>query len=177
MLISLIARFLIGFFSGLIVTIQHFSYAISKFTSGILSDKISTRILFSSGLFISGVANVLFANNSKSLLIFIIVSFSNGIAQGFGWPSAVKFLRQFFPANQFATYFSILTSSSNLSGALCPYLATLITLNFGWRYTALLFGFSAISMSFVSFTFINSNQKLEKKKLGKNVGKYFKNVF
>ena len=43
---------------GIIISSQNFAYAISKLFFGFLSDIASNRILFGSGLFISGLLNI-----------------------------------------------------------------------------------------------------------------------
>lgn len=79
--------------SGLITSSQTLAYAISKFISGVLSDQISARWLFSSGLLIVGAINVLFSQSS-SLTAFTLLWFLNGLGQGFGWPPCGKVLRK-----------------------------------------------------------------------------------
>lgn len=79
--------------SGLITSSQTLAYAISKFISGVLSDQISARWLFSSGLLIVGAINVLFSQSS-SLTAFTFLWFLNGLGQGFGWPPCGKVLRK-----------------------------------------------------------------------------------
>ena len=69
------------------------AYAISKFLGGVLSDRISSRFLFSSGLLMSGIATIAFAG-SNSITAFAALWFLNGFAQGAGWPACAKVLRQ-----------------------------------------------------------------------------------
>ena len=69
------------------------AYAISKFLGGILSDSISSRYLFSSGLLMSGLVTVAFSS-SDSVAAFAFLWFLNGFAQGAGWPACAKILRQ-----------------------------------------------------------------------------------
>lgn len=78
---------------GLIASSQNMAYAISKFLGGILSDSISSRYLFSSGLLMSGLVTVAFSS-SDSVAAFALLWFLNGFAQGAGWPACAKILRQ-----------------------------------------------------------------------------------
>lgn len=137
--------------TGLIISCQNVAYAISKFIGGILSDRLSSRILFGCGLFFSGLATILFGISTDSLLIYSTLWFANGFAQGFGWPSCAKLLRHWFSPDQFGTFWSLLSSSVNISGSLSPFLAAFITLNFGWRTTLIAFGGVSIAMSLVGF--------------------------
>lgn len=79
--------------SGLITSSQSAAYAISKFVSGVLSDSLSARWLFSSGLLLVGLVNVLFSWSS-SVAAFAGLWFLNGLAQGLGWPPCGKILRK-----------------------------------------------------------------------------------
>src|SRR5690606_7540189 len=102
---------------------------------GVLSDRLSSRLLFSSGLALSGLACVFFALSGNNVLVFAFLWFCNGFAQGFGWPSCAKFLKNWFAPERFGTYWSLLSASSNIAGTLAPMAASFITLNFGWRAT------------------------------------------
>lgn len=79
--------------AGLITSSQTLAYAISKFISGVLSDQISARWLFSIGLFIVGAINIAFSWSS-TVMLFTVLWFMNGFGQGFGWPPCGKVLRK-----------------------------------------------------------------------------------
>lgn len=78
---------------GLITSSQTMAYAISKFISGVLSDQISARWLFSIGLFVVGSINVVFSWSS-TVTVFAALWFVNGLGQGLGWPPCGKVLRK-----------------------------------------------------------------------------------
>lgn len=61
--------------------------------SGVLSDQLSARWLFSSGLLLVGLVNVLFSWSS-TVALFAGLWFFNGLAQGLGWPPCGKVLRK-----------------------------------------------------------------------------------
>lgn len=81
------------FHSGMITSSQSLAYAISKFISGVLSDQISARWLFSIGLFVVGGINVLFSWSS-TVAAFSALWFLNGLGQGLGWPPCGRMLRK-----------------------------------------------------------------------------------
>ena len=58
-----------------------------------MSDRISSKLLFASGLIGSGLATIGFAG-SESITFFTIFWFLNGLAQGAGWPACAKLLRK-----------------------------------------------------------------------------------
>lgn len=69
--------------AGLIASSQNLAYAISKFLGGILSDQMSARLMFGSGLFFSGLVTIAFSQ-SDSIFLFTLLWFMNGFAQGAG---------------------------------------------------------------------------------------------
>lgn len=79
--------------AGLITSSQSAAYALSKFVSGVLSDQMSARWLFSAGLLLVGLVNVAFSWSS-TVPVFTGLWFLNGLAQGLGWPPCGKVLRK-----------------------------------------------------------------------------------
>ncbi|XP_023669564.1 glucose-6-phosphate exchanger SLC37A4a isoform X2 [Paramormyrops kingsleyae] len=119
---------------GLITSSQSLAYAISKFISGVLSDQISARWLFSIGLFVVGAINVAFSWSS-TVVVFAGLWFLNGLGQGLGWPPCGKVLRKWFEPSQFGTWWAVLSCSMNLAGGLGPIIATVMAQSYSWRTT------------------------------------------
>lgn len=59
----------------------------------VLSDQMSARWLFSSGLLLVGLVNVVFSWSS-TVPVFAALWFLNGLAQGLGWPLRARFWRE-----------------------------------------------------------------------------------
>ncbi|XP_060106421.1 glucose-6-phosphate exchanger SLC37A4 isoform X2 [Heteronotia binoei] len=140
---------------GLITSSQSAAYAISKFISGVLSDQISARWLFSCGLLLVGLVNVLFSWSS-SVAVFAGLWFLNGLAQGLGWPPCGKVLRKWFEPSQFGTWWAVLSTSMNLAGGLGPIVAALMALSYDWRTTLALSGSSCVAASLVCLLLIKN---------------------
>lgn len=138
---------------GLILSSQNLSYAISKFLGGIISDKLSSRVLFSSGLLISGLAAALFPL-MDSVPLFTLVWFLNGLAQGVGWPAIAKLLKNWFEPSELGTWWSMASASANLSGCVAPFLASYLILNYGWRFSLTFVGGVTIFAAVISYIFI-----------------------
>lgn len=144
--------------SGLIASSQNIAYAISKFIGGVLSDRLSSRLLFTSGLLLSGLATLLFAN-SDSVLLYTILWFVNGLAQGFGWPACAKILRQWFSPTQFGFFWSLLSASANISGGLSPFVTAYVVIYYGWRTSLLIAGTTSLVAACVALvTVVNCPQ-------------------
>ncbi|NXI34919.1 G6PT1 protein, partial [Galbula dea] len=140
---------------GLITSSQSAAYAISKFVSGVLSDRMSARWLFFSGLLMVGVVNVVFSWSS-TVMAFAGLWFLNGLAQGLGWPPCGKILRKWFEPSQFGTWWAILSTSMNLAGGLGPIVAALVSLHYDWRMTLSFSGFICVVVSFVCLVLIKN---------------------
>ncbi|NWI26678.1 G6PT1 protein, partial [Sula dactylatra] len=141
--------------AGLITSSQAAAYAVSKFVSGVLSDRASARWLFSSGLLMVGLVNVVFSWSS-AVTAFAGLWFLNGLAQGLGWPPCGKILRKWFEPSQFGTWWAILSTSMNLAGGLGPIVAALVSLNYDWRMTLSFSGFTCVVVSFVCLVLIKN---------------------
>ncbi|NWV34071.1 G6PT1 protein, partial [Grantiella picta] len=140
---------------GLITSSQSAAYAISKFISGILSDQMSARWLFSSGLLMVGLVNVVFSWSS-TVMAFAGLWFLNGLAQGLGWPPCGKILRKWFEPSQFGTWWAVLSTSMNLAGGLGPIVAALVSMNYDWRKTLSFSGFTCMVVSSVCLVLIKN---------------------
>ncbi|NXY77685.1 G6PT1 protein, partial [Glareola pratincola] len=140
---------------GLITSSQSAAYAISKFVSGVLSDRLSARWLFSCGLLMVGLVNVGFSCSS-TVAAFAGLWFLNGLAQGLGWPPCGKILRKWFEPSQFGTWWAILSTSMNLAGGLGPIVAALVSMNYDWRMTLSFSGFICVIVSFVCLVLIKN---------------------
>uniref|UniRef100_A0A3Q0R290 Solute carrier family 37 member 4b n=1 Tax=Amphilophus citrinellus TaxID=61819 RepID=A0A3Q0R290_AMPCI len=143
---------------GLITSSQTMAYAISKFISGVLSDKISARWLFSIGLFLVGGINVVFSWSS-TVSMFSLLWFINGLGQGCGWPPCGKVLRKWYEPSQFGTWWSVLSCSMNLAGSLGPILVSVLLQYYDWRTILTMSGIFCSAFSFVCVVFVKNEPK------------------
>ncbi|XP_060800181.1 glucose-6-phosphate exchanger SLC37A4a isoform X2 [Neoarius graeffei] len=143
---------------GLITSSQSLAYAISKFISGVLSDQISARWLFSIGLFMVGGINMLFSQSS-TVAVFSGLWFLNGLGQGFGWPPCGKVLRKWFEPSQFGTWWAVLSCSMNLAGGMGPIIAMLLAETYSWRSTLSISGMTCVVMSVFCLLVIHNEPK------------------
>lgn len=146
---------------GLILSSQNFAYAISKFLGGIISDKLSSRILFSSGLLISGLAAMVFPL-MNSVASYTAIWFLNGLAQGVGWPAIAKLLKNWFDPAELGTWWSLASASSNLSGCVAPFIASYVILNYGWPASLQFVGALTLLAATIAFIFIADSPSITK---------------
>ncbi|KAM8853910.1 glucose-6-phosphate exchanger SLC37A4a [Synchiropus picturatus] len=140
---------------GLITSSQSLAYALSKFISGVLSDQVSARCLFSLGLFTVGAINVVFSWSS-SVAVFSVLWFINGLGQGLGWPPCGRVLRKWFQPSQFGTWWSVLSCSMNLAGSVGPVVATVLAQSYSWRSILWASGMSCVLLSCVCLLLIKN---------------------
>lgn len=128
---------------GIMSTLFYIVYGLSKFFSGILSDKSNPRWFMGGGLIITGIVNILFGFSSSSAL-FITLWIINAYFQGWGWAPCSKLLTSWYSKSERGTWWSIQNTSHNVGGALIPIIVGLITLHYGWRLGMIVPGITAI---------------------------------
>lgn len=153
---------------GFLASGLYLSYGASKFFSGILSDRVSSRLLMSTGLVCTGIANILFGLSSNLTSLAILWSL-NGFFQGFGFPPIAKQLTYWFPSSERGRWWSVLSSANNVGGALAPILVSTILLIGNWRTTMGWIGCLAIFMGVaLAFTIRDSPESLGLKPVSDN---------
>lgn len=128
---------------GVLGTVLALSYAVSKFLSGMLSDKSSLRYFMSLGLILTGVFNLFFGLSSSIVLFSVCLCF-NGLFQGWGAPPCAKLLTYWYSKTERGRWWGFWNTSHNIGGALIPVLCAIAIQMFGWRYAMYLPGVMAI---------------------------------
>ncbi len=105
---------------GLLGSILYITYALSKFASGVLSDKSSPRFFMAFGLIMTGIINICFGLSS-SFWLFAIFWGLNGWFQGFGWPPCARFLTSWYSQNERGAWWSTWSASHNVGSFLIPW--------------------------------------------------------
>jgi len=145
---------------GTISSFFPLAYMNSKFISGVLSDLGSPVLIFSVGMTITGLLNVLFAAG-HSVPWFTAVWVLNGLFQGCGATPCNKMLVSWFPAKSRGKWWSGWNASHNLGGALIPLLAGGLAASYGWRAGMIAPGCIAVVMGVLCyFTMRDSPEKL-----------------
>ncbi|XP_076823137.1 glucose-6-phosphate exchanger SLC37A4-like [Clavelina lepadiformis] len=126
------------------------AYAIGKFANGVLVDRFSSRMMFAAGLFISGLANLLFSVSSPTF--FSILGFVNGFTQGPGWPACAKILRRWYSPKTFGTLWSTLSTSMNVPASIGPLFCSVYVSWTGgsWQSVMLMAGTLSCGFAFAS---------------------------
>lgn len=117
---------------GLLGSILYITYGVSKFVSGVLSDRSNPRYFMAIGLMITGVLNIFFGLSS-SLLMFAVFWGLNGWFQGFGWPPCARLLTHWYSQNERGSWWSTWSTSHNVGAFLIPWIIGLCLYFFDWR--------------------------------------------
>jgi OPA family sugar phosphate sensor protein UhpC-like MFS transporter len=132
---------------GLLGSILYISYGVSKFASGILSDRSNPRYFMAFGLFMTGVCNIFFGMSS-SLLMFALFWGLNGWFQGFGWPPCARLLTHWYSHSERGSWWSTWNVSHNVGAFMIPWIAGFAIQYLGWRYAMYIPGVVCIAGSF-----------------------------
>jgi OPA family sugar phosphate sensor protein UhpC-like MFS transporter len=118
---------------GILGSILSITYGVSKFLSGIVSDKANPRYFMAIGLILTGALNILFGFSS-SLLFFSLFWGLNGLFQGWGWPPCARLLTHWYSQTERGTWWGFWNTSHSVGGAIIPLLAAFCAEAWGWRY-------------------------------------------
>lgn len=80
---------------GLLATLFYITYGVSKFVSGIVSDRSNARYFMGIGLIATGIINILFGF-STSLWAFAVLWVLNAFFQGWGSPVCARLLTAWY---------------------------------------------------------------------------------
>ena len=115
------------------------AYAIGKFASGKLYDKIGTRMGFTVSIIVWSVASVLhaFSRGLVSLSLFRVLL---GLGEAGNWPGAVKSNGEWFPVKERAVAQGIFNAGSSIGNVISPFIIVLLFAKFGWKTTYIIIG-------------------------------------
>lgn len=131
---------------GMISSCFATAYGFSKFFSSVLSDHTSPTLMLSLCLGFSGLCCVLFPL-ANGVWLLCALWFVQGTTQGLGWPACAKILRDWYPRSQLGRWWSILSSSGNLSSAILPVLLAYFHALAGWQFNFYVIGAAGLAMS------------------------------
>jgi len=118
---------------GILASVFSITYGISKFASGIISDRSNARYFMALGLIVTGIFNILFGLSS-SLVLFCLFWGLNGWFQGFGWPPCARFLTHWYSHSERGSWWSTWNVSHNVGAFLIPWIVGFSAYYFGgWR--------------------------------------------
>lgn len=143
---------------ALMLNIFMFTYAVSKFLSGRLYDKIGTRIGFILSIIVWSAAAAFHAF-ARGVASLSIVRGLLGLGEAGLWPGAVKSNGEWFPVKQRALAQGIFNSGASIGNVIAPIVIVYLYAQFGWKSTYIILG--AIGLLWVVPWFILNKSKPE----------------
>ncbi|WP_411894737.1 MFS transporter [Winogradskyella sp. A2] len=115
------------------------TYAVSKFLSGRLYDKIGTRIGFTLSIVVWSLAAGLHAV-ARGIISLSVVRGLLGLGEAGLWPGAVKSNGEWFPVKQRALAQGIFNSGASIGNVIAPIIIVFLYAKFGWKATYVILG-------------------------------------
>lgn len=109
-----------------------YTYALGKLTNGFLADHANVKRLFSFGVLISAIINILMGR-TEFLWIWIVLWGLNGWFQGFGAPTGAVTLASWFSASERGRYYGIWSTGHALGEGLTFVGSATLVSFFGWQ--------------------------------------------
>ncbi len=107
-------------------------YTSLQFLAGWLVDRLGARSgLMLAMLWWSAAGALAAAARNPAQLAFCL--FLMGVGEAANWPSAVKAIQEWFPAEQRATAVGFFNSGSSAGAVLAPFIVSRLTLHYSWR--------------------------------------------
>lgn len=132
---------------GLVSTVLYITYGISKFLSGLISDRSNPRYFMAFGLIIVGILNLALSVAPNYYFMIFIWSL-NGVFQGWGWPACTKLLTHWFEKKERGFWWAFTATSHNIGGALVALVLPIIAMYTNWRFAIFTPGIISIIMGF-----------------------------
>jgi len=118
---------------GLVGSALLFVYSVGKFTNGFLADRCNIARFMSTGLLLSGVANLLLGFNPL-FGVFLLLWGLNGWFQSVGSAPSVVALSHWFAKRERGTRYGIWSASHSIGEGLTFVGTSMLVASFGWRW-------------------------------------------
>lgn len=149
---------------GYIGTAFFVAYMLSNAFSGLVIDKLGTRIGYSLCMAFWTTAG-LFHAFAVTPLQFGICRFLLGIGEAGNWPAALKLTTEWFPPRERSTASGIFNSGSALGAIVVPPLIAVMSTNYGWQSTFIILAvFGYLWLAVFWFTYYTPKHSLKESK-------------
>ena len=117
---------------GHVVTAFQFAYALGYVGGGRLMDRIGARLGFALAVLVWSLAAMAHAA-ARTVLGFSVARSVLGLAEGGGFPAAIKSVAEWFPKEQRAYATGWFNAGSNVGALACPLLVPWLAGRWGWQ--------------------------------------------
>ncbi|XP_005110355.2 glucose-6-phosphate exchanger SLC37A4 [Aplysia californica] len=140
---------------GLMLSSQMTGYMVVKFLGGTLVDVLDPGLTLSVSLCLAGLAAAAFTAQS-SVVLFAGFWFLCGVAQGPAWAACGVMLKKNFPSDQLATWWSVLSTSTNVAGTAGPLVSGFLIYYYNWKTAMLVASSASVGLGLLCFLFLKS---------------------
>ena len=119
---------------GLIGAALFYGYGFGKFFNGFLADYAKPKIFFALGLCLSAMMNLAMGWSTVIAVSVMLWAF-NGWFQGFGAPSSVVSLTNWFSNHERGRYYGIWSGGHFIGEGITFYVVAAVVATYGWRYS------------------------------------------
>jgi sugar phosphate permease len=144
-----------NFQAGAIASFFFLGYAITQIPAGFWLGKKGSRGIATIAILAFSVVTFLLGT-VKSATALVLMRLGLGITEGPAPVSMTSTINQWFPAKEKATATGVYIASTQLAPIVVPIIATLIAIEFGWRYVFFFFAIPGILLAAVWYIFVRS---------------------
>jgi len=149
---------------GYIGTAFFVAYMLSNAFSGLVIDKLGTRIGYSLCMAFWTTAGLIHAF-AITPFQFGICRFLLGIGEAGNWPAAIKLTSEWFPPHERSTASGIFNSGSALGAIIVPPLIAVMSAHYGWQSTFIILAiFGYLWLAVFWFTYYTPKHSLKESK-------------
>jgi ACS family hexuronate transporter-like MFS transporter len=136
-------------------------YALGMVGSGLIIDKIGTKLGYAVSLLIWSFASIGHAFAS-STIGFLVARGVLGFSEAGNFPAAIKTVAEWFPKKERALAAGIFNSGTNVGAILAPLTVPLIAIKWGWQWAFIITGAIGLIWLLFWWLFYESPQKHKK---------------
>ena len=140
---------------GFLGSALFYGHAFGKFFNGFLADHIRPKLFFAAGLALSAVANMAMGWSTVIALSMVIWAL-NGWFQGFGAPSSVVTLTNWFSNHERGRFYGIWSGGHFIGEGITFYVVAAIVAALGWRYGFWVPGVLCLATAAWSYAFLQN---------------------
>ncbi len=147
-------------YANIVIAFQ-IMYALGMVGSGLIIDKIGTKLGYALSLLIWSFASIGHAFAS-STLGFLVARGVLGFSEAGNFPAAIKTVAEWFPKKERALAAGIFNSGTNVGAILAPLTVPLIAIKWGWQWAFIITGAIGLIWLLFWWLFYESPQKHKK---------------
>lgn len=139
---------------GLIGSAIFYTYAFGKLTNGFLADHANLKKFFAVGVLFSALINIVMGASATILWLWMLLWGLNGWFQGFGAPSGIVGISQWFSNKERGRVYGIWSTAHSIGEGLTFVVVAGVVSYFGWRGGFFAPGLMCIIVAFLIYIFM-----------------------